>query len=90
MLLPAGGTTSTYLFLQPPDSCPPQLPAPLSPKHICEGSPFPQCPSTCPALVTGCGHTGVPDAGVRASVSHLPQLSPSPMGTLPSLLLNGT
>lgn len=88
MLLPAGGTTSTYLLLQPPEPCPPQLPAPLSPKHSCEGSPFPQCPPTCPALAMGCGRTRVPDTG--ASVSHLPQLSPSPVGTLPSLLLNGT
>lgn len=78
-----------HFFPQPPNSCTPHLSVPLSLMHCQGGSLFPQSHLTWPELALGCGCTGVPGREVWVSANHPQQLSPSPVGTLPNLLLNG-
>lgn len=85
-----GGSPPPTACCSPQTPVHPSCPSTLSLKHRWEGSPFPQCPVTWPAPASGCGHTGVPGAGARAGTSHLLQLSPSPVGSLPNLPLNST
>lgn len=88
MLLPAGGVPPPRISSRSPQTPSHPLPVPPVPKAPLGGLLLPHsAPRHGQHRPWGRGRTGVPGAGV--GTSHLPQLSPIPVGTLPNLPLNG-